>query len=77
MLLRRHAFMMHFATFKCEAGEGGGIAAWPERSYWITSRPHPIDFRRDPLPLVMNQQVCLCRARMIHALESACRAKQM
>src|ERR1700730_5290084 len=25
----------------------GDIAAWPERLHWITSRRHPIDFRRD------------------------------
>ncbi len=44
------------ALFKRDAGERGGIAAWPERLHWVTSRKHPIDFRRDPLPLVMSEQ---------------------
>jgi len=68
---------LDIALFKRDAGEGGGIAAWPERLHWITSSQHPIDFRRDPLPLVMNEQGCLYRARMIHALESAGRAWHM
>ncbi|HEY1246376.1 MAG TPA: LysR substrate-binding domain-containing protein [Hyphomicrobiaceae bacterium] len=68
---------LDIALFKRDAGEGGGIAAWPERLHWITSRRHPIDFRRDPLPLVMNEHGCLYRARMIHALEAAGRAWHM
>src|SRR5262245_10114033 len=65
------------ALSRRDAGRGGGIAAWPERLHWIPSTQHPIDFRRDPLPLVMNEQGCLYRARMIHALESAGRAWHM
>ena len=38
---------------------------------WVTSRQHPIDFRRDPLPLVMFEQSCLYRNRMVHAIEAA------
>src|ERR1700730_9624819 len=34
----------------------GDIAAWPERLHWITSRRHPIDFRRDSLPLAVFEQ---------------------
>jgi DNA-binding transcriptional LysR family regulator len=68
---------LDIALFKRDAGEGGGIAAWPERLHWITSRRHPIEFRRDPLPLVMNEQGCLYRARMIHALEAPGRAWHM
>jgi DNA-binding transcriptional LysR family regulator len=68
---------LDIALFKRDAGDGGGIAAWPERLHWITSRKHPIDFRGDPLPLAMNEQGCLYRARMIHALESAGRAWHM
>jgi DNA-binding transcriptional LysR family regulator len=37
------------ALFKRDAEESGGIAAWPERLHWITSRHRPVDFRRDPL----------------------------
>jgi DNA-binding transcriptional LysR family regulator len=68
---------LDIALFKRDAGEGGGIAAWPERLHWVTSRKHPIDFRRDPLPLVMNEQGCLYRNRMIHAVEAAGRAWHM
>jgi DNA-binding transcriptional LysR family regulator len=68
---------LDIALFKRDAGEGGGIAAWPERLHWVTSRKHPIDFRRDPLPLVMNEQGCLYRNRMIHAVETADRAWHM
>jgi DNA-binding transcriptional LysR family regulator len=68
---------LDLALFKRNAGEGGGIAAWPERLHWVTSRDHPIDFRRDPLPLVMQEQGCLYRERMIHAAEAAGRAWHM
>ena len=68
---------LDLALFKRDAGESGGIAAWPERLHWITSREHPIDFRRDPLPFVMYEQGCLYRNRMIHAAEAAGRAWHM
>ena len=29
---------LDLALFKREAGESGGIAAWPERLHWVTSR---------------------------------------
>ena len=65
---------LDLALYKRDAGERGGIASWPERLRWITSRKHPIAFDRDPLPLVMSDQGCLYRKRMIHATESAGRA---
>src|SRR6185295_1225661 len=68
---------LDIALFKRDAGEGGGIASWPERLHWVTSRKRPIDFRRDPLPLVMNEQGCLYRNRMIHAVEAGGRAWHM
>jgi DNA-binding transcriptional LysR family regulator len=68
---------LDIALFKRDAGEGGGIASWPERLHWVTSRKHPIDFRRDPLPLVMNEHGCLYRNRMIHAVEAGGRAWHM
>jgi DNA-binding transcriptional LysR family regulator len=40
----------------------------------LTSRRHPIDFDRDPLPLAVSEQGCLYRNRMIHAAEAAGRA---
>jgi DNA-binding transcriptional LysR family regulator len=62
---------LDLALFKRDAGATGGIAAWPERLHWVTSRRHPIDFHRDPLPLAMSEQGCLYRNRMIHAVEAA------
>ena len=68
---------LDLALYKRDAGESGGIAAWPERLHWVTSRKHPINFRRDPLPLVMSEQGCLYRNRMIHAAEAAGRPWHM
>src|SRR5215510_10482244 len=62
---------LDLALFKRDAGESGGIKAWPERLHWITSRRHGIDFTRDPLPLAVSEQGCLYRNRMIHAAEAA------
>jgi DNA-binding transcriptional LysR family regulator len=62
---------LDLALFKRDAGETGGIAAWPERLHWVTSKRHPIDFRRDPLPLAVSEQGCLYRNRMIHAVEAS------
>jgi DNA-binding transcriptional LysR family regulator len=62
---------LDLALFKRDAGESGGVAAWSEQLRWVTSRRRPIDFRRDPLPLVMFEQGCLYRNRMIHAIEAA------
>jgi len=56
------------ALLKRDMEEAGGIAAWPERLHWITSRRHPIDFRRDSLPLAVFEQGCLYRNRAINAL---------
>ena len=68
---------LDLALFKRNAGESGGVASWPERLHWVTSRKFPVDFDRDPLPLAMSEQGCLYRARMIHAVESAGRAWHM
>jgi DNA-binding transcriptional LysR family regulator len=65
------------ALFKRDAEESGGIAAWPKRLHWITSRHRPVDFRRDPLPLAVFEQGCLYRNRAIHALEMVGRAWQI
>ncbi len=40
------------ALLKRSAGEGGAIAAWPERVYWVTSRQHPVDIDSSSLPLI-------------------------
>src|SRR5215813_9849267 len=34
---------LDLALFKRDAGEKGGIAMWPERVHWVTSKSHPID----------------------------------
>src|SRR6516164_3384697 len=60
--------------FKRDSGERAGIASWPERLSWAMSRSHPIDARRDPVPLVVFPQGCLYRNRAIHALEAAGRS---
>ncbi len=60
--------------FKRDAGEAAGLAVWPERLKWVTSRAHAVDVRRDPVPLVVFPQGCIYRNRAIHALERAGRA---
>ncbi len=62
---------LDLALYKRDAGEAGGIAAWPERLHWVTSRAHPVAFTMDSLPLVAFDQGCLYRNRMIHAAEVA------
>lgn len=62
------------ALVKRNAGQSGGIAAWPERLQWVTSRQHPVDLARDPVPIAVAEQGCLYRNRLIHALEAAGRA---
>src|SRR5262245_18925537 len=68
---------LDLALFKRDAGEKGGIAAWPERVQWVTSRRHPADIDRDPVPLIMSEPGCLYRNRMIHAMEAAGRGWHM
>src|SRR5215469_7684003 len=65
------------ALLKRDASEKGGIASWPERVHWVTSKHHARDFRSGSLPLIGFPGGCLYRARAIHALESAGRAWHM
>jgi len=65
---------LDLALMKRDAGETGGIAVWPEHLNWVTSRDHPIDGSREPVPLAVFPQGCLYRNRAIHALETAGRA---
>jgi DNA-binding transcriptional LysR family regulator len=62
---------LDIALVKRNAGHGPCIAAWPERLQWVTSRKHPVDMKRDPVPLAVSEQGCLYRDRLIHALEAA------
>jgi DNA-binding transcriptional LysR family regulator len=59
------------ALIKRDIGTPGGIMAWPEELHWVTSRKHRIDLDTDPVPLVVGEQGCLYRNRMVHALETA------
>jgi len=70
--LERHE--LDLALLKREAGGNGGLGVWPERLHWVTSRSHPVDARRDPVPLAVFAQGCLYRNRAIHALEASGRA---
>lgn len=65
------------ALLKRDAGEKGGIAVWPERVHWITSRANPIDTKVHSVPLIFFPSGCLYRARAIHAIEAAGRAWHM
>src|SRR5258708_8758712 len=65
---------LDLALFKRDIGETGGIAAWPERLRWITSRRQPVDLHRDPLPLAVFEQGCIYRGNAIHALQARKRA---
>src|SRR6202012_283562 len=57
--------------------EKGGIARWPERVHWVTSKSHPRDTAIGSVPLIGFPAGCLYRSRAIHALESAGRAWHM
>ena len=62
---------LDIALYKRNAGDGRAIAAWPERLQWVTSRKHPVDLKRNPIPLAVAEQGCLYRNRLIHAIEAA------
>src|SRR4030088_2568609 len=68
---------LDLALLKRNAGEKGGIAVWPERVHWVTSKRHPIDSTSGSVPLIGFPAGCLYWARAIHALESAGRAWHM
>jgi DNA-binding transcriptional LysR family regulator len=68
---------LDLALLKREASEKGGIASWPERVHWVTSKSHPRDTRTGSVPLIGFPAGCLYRARAIHALESAGRTWHM
>ncbi len=68
---------LDLALLKRNAGEKGGIAVWPERVHWVTSKSRPVDTTSGSVPLIGFPPGCLYRARAIHALESAGRAWHM
>jgi DNA-binding transcriptional LysR family regulator len=68
---------LDLALFKRTAGEKGGIAVWPERVHWVTSKSRPRDTSSGSVPLIGFPTGCLYRAGAIHALESAGRSWHM
>jgi DNA-binding transcriptional LysR family regulator len=68
---------LDLALFKRDAGEKGGIAVWPEKVHWVTSKAHPVDAKTSSVPLIGFPAGCLYRSRAIHALESAGRRWHM
>jgi DNA-binding transcriptional LysR family regulator len=68
---------LDLALLKRDASEKGGIASWPERVHWVTSKSHPCDLNKGSLPLIGFPGGCLYRARAVHALESAGRSWHM
>jgi DNA-binding transcriptional LysR family regulator len=62
---------LDLALLKRDAGEKGGIAVWPEKVHWVTSKTHPLDISSGSVPLIGFPAGCLYRSRAIHALESA------
>lgn len=59
------------ALLKRDAGEKGGIAVWPERVHWVTSRKNPVETKAQSVPLIFFPSGCLYRMRAIHAIEAA------
>jgi DNA-binding transcriptional LysR family regulator len=68
---------LDLALFKRAAGEKSGIAVWPERVHWVTSKVHPAHSKTGSVPLIGFPVGCIYRAGAIHALESAGRAWHM
>lgn len=62
---------LDLALIKRAASERGGIAVWPERVHWVTSKSHPRDTTTGSVPLIGFGSGCLYRAHAIHALERA------
>ncbi len=68
---------LDLALLKRDAGEKGGIAVWPERVHWVTSKTDPIDPQIKSVPLIFFPSGCLYRTRAIHAIETTGRAWHM
>jgi DNA-binding transcriptional LysR family regulator len=68
---------LDLALLKRDANDKGGIASWPERVHWVTSKAHPVDPKINSVPLIGFPAGCLYRTRAIHAIESAGRPWHM
>jgi DNA-binding transcriptional LysR family regulator len=67
---------LDLALLKRDAGEKGGIAVWPERLHWVTSKAH-VHPKSESVPLIFFPAGCLYRTRAIHAIERAGRSWHM
>jgi DNA-binding transcriptional LysR family regulator len=69
------------ALLKRAAGEKDGIAVWPERVHWVTSKTKPVEIdsavAKKSVPLIFFPAGCLYRTRAIHAVETAGRPWHM
>jgi DNA-binding transcriptional LysR family regulator len=68
---------LDLALLKRGANEKGGIASWPERVHWVTSKSHPIDPKISSVPLIGFPAGCLYRTGAIHEIEAAGRPWHM
>jgi DNA-binding transcriptional LysR family regulator len=68
---------LDIALIKRNAGEKGGIAIWPERLHWVTSKSHPARLDAESIPLIFFPTGCLYRTRAIHAIETSGRSWHM
>lgn len=68
---------LDLALVKRAAGGKDGIAVWPERVHWVTSKAHPAHATTGSLPLIFFPAGCLYRTRAVHAIETAGRSWHM
>jgi DNA-binding transcriptional LysR family regulator len=68
---------LDLALIKRDAGGKDGIAVWPERIHWVTSKNHPTNLKVESVPLIFFPTGCLYRTRAIHAIEAAGRRWHM
>jgi DNA-binding transcriptional LysR family regulator len=68
---------LDLALIKRDAGGKDGIAVWPERIHWVTSKNHPTSLKAETVPLIFFPTGCLYRTRAIHAIEAAGRRWHM
>lgn len=68
---------LDLALIKRAAGGKDGLATWPERVHWVTSKAHPCQAKADSVPLIFFPAGCLYRQGAIHAIEAAGRRWHM
>jgi DNA-binding transcriptional LysR family regulator len=68
---------LDLALIKRAGGGKEGIAVWPERVHWVTSKSHPCHAKADSVPLIFFPNGCLYRSRAIHAIEASGRRWHM